>query len=98
MADLSYEKLDAPAVEDMLGTVRGWSVEDGALVKRFSFGSYAAGVMFAAAVGHEADRLNHHPDLHVGFQKVTVSMVTHDVGGGLTPYDFELARRIDAIS
>ena len=95
MSNLSYDKLTPESVAEHLSRLSGWQVEDGALTKLYSFSSYAAGVMFGAAVGRLADALNHHPDLLIGYQKVRVSLVTHDAGGGLTAYDFELARRID---
>lgn len=98
MAGLSYDRLSVERVAEELATVSGWRVENGALTKSFLFDSYAAGVVFANAVAYVADALNHHPDLSVGYKKVTVSMVTHDAGGGLTAYDFELARRIDAVT
>ncbi|MCH8992880.1 MAG: 4a-hydroxytetrahydrobiopterin dehydratase, partial [Acidobacteria bacterium] len=46
---------------------------------------------------HLADELNHHPDLFIGYQRVRVALSTHDAGG-LTAYDFEMARRIQAIA
>jgi 4a-hydroxytetrahydrobiopterin dehydratase len=54
--------------------------------------------VFACAIGHLAEALNHHPDLLVGYGKVRVVLVTHDAGGGLTEYDFELARRIEKLA
>lgn len=98
MSELSYKKLDAEGIASELKTVPGWQVVDGALTREFSFETYASGVVFGVAVAHTADTLNHHPDLMIGYGKVTVSMVTHDADGGLTAYDFELARRIEKIS
>lgn len=93
---LSYDKLTADQIASESTSVPGWTV-DGALTRQFDFVSYKDGLVFAMAVGHIADKLNHHPDLLIGYQKVTVSMVTHDAGGGLTAFDFELARRIDRL-
>ena len=93
---LSYEKLSSEQIAAEAVTVPGWRV-DVALVRDYQFESYKDGLVFAVAVGQIADALNHHPDLLIGYQKVTVSMVTHDAGGGLTAYDFELARRIDRL-
>lgn len=94
---MTYDKLDDAGIARELGTVDGWTIEAGALTKDFGFERYKEGLVFAAAVGFAADELNHHPDLLVGYGKVTVSMVTHDAGGGLTAFDFELARRIDRL-
>ena len=44
----------------------------------------------------EAEDMNHHPDLEISWNKVTVTVTTHSEGG-LTDNDFELARRIDSV-
>ena len=92
--ELAYRKLDDSEATDALATVPGWSIDNGKLTRNFNFESYKDGVVFATAVGHVADKLNHHPDMHIGYGKVSVSVNTHDVGG-LSPYDFELAKRIN---
>jgi len=96
MSHLEYRKLSEADVEAEIALVEGWAIEDDKLTKRFSFKTYKDGLVFALAVGQVADNLNHHPDLEVGYAKVRVAVNTHDVGG-ISPYDFELARRIDAL-
>lgn len=95
--ELSYTRLSPEEIDQQLATVPGWSIEAGALTRTYTFDSYASGVVFGNAVAHVADTLNHHPDLHIGYQRVRVSMITHDAGGGLTSYDFELARRLNTV-
>lgn len=94
--ELAYRKLDESEATNALSSVPGWAIEDGKLTKSFKFENYKDGVVFAAAVGHVADKLNHHPDILIGYAKVSISVNTHDVGG-LSPYDFELAKRIDRL-
>lgn len=94
--ELAYVKLDDVEVRDALRDLSGWVVDHGKLAKSFEFAAYQEGVLFAAAVGVVADHLNHHPDIHIGYRKATISVNTHDVGG-ISPYDFELARRIEAL-
>jgi len=96
MSDLAYVKLSNLEVAARLKTLDGWTVRDGQISKTFAFKSYKDGVVFASAIGYVADKLNHHPDILIGYAKVTVSVNTHDVGG-LSPYDFELARRIEGL-
>lgn len=86
--------LTADQIEARLGN--GWHVSDAKLTKTFEFDSYARGVLFAVAIAHLAERMDHHPDLTISYQRVTVAVNTHDVGG-ISPVDFELARRIDAL-
>ena len=80
---------------DLIETAPG-RYEAHVISKTFSFKTYKDGLVFASAVGFVADKLNHHPDMAVGYAKVSISVNTHDVGG-LSPYDFELARRIDCL-
>lgn len=96
MSKLEYRKMTDEEVRSGLESLAGWSIEGDQIAKQFTFGTYKDGVVFATAVAYLADKLNHHPDLLIGYAKVRVGMNTHDVKG-LSPYDFELARRIDAI-
>ena len=96
MPTLEYRMLDEEELLAGLESLPGWAVEGGEISKAFSFKTYKDGLVFAAAVGHLADRLNHHPDLFVGYGKVRVAVSTHAVKG-LSPFDLELARRIESI-
>ncbi len=96
MSKLEYRKLSESEIAEALGSCVGWAIEDGKLAKCFTFKSYKDGLVFAVAAGQLADQLNHHPDLEVGYAKVRVAVNTHDVDG-ISPYDFELAKRIDTL-
>jgi 4a-hydroxytetrahydrobiopterin dehydratase len=96
MPVLEYRKLSPSEVESELGTIPGWTVADTRIERSFEFERYQEGLVFANAVGYLADKLNHHPDLAVGYGRVIVSVTTHATEG-LSPYDFELARRINSI-
>ncbi len=94
--ELEYRLLTDSEIAEGLAQLSGWSVEDRKIAKRYSFKSYKDGLVFALAVGHVADILDHHPDIEVGYAKVRVAVNTHSVGG-LSPYDLELARRVEAL-
>ena len=94
--ELEYRKLSQDELETELQTVPGWSLENEKLARQFEFKTYKDGLVFGVAVGHVADKLNHHPDLEIGYGTVRVSVSTHDVGG-ISPYDFELARRVEIL-
>jgi len=85
--------LSETQIADGLTGLPGWSFDGKQIVKEFAFDSYASGVMFASAVGQLADRMDHHPDLFIGYRKVKVGLNTHDVNG-VSELDFELAARI----
>jgi len=94
--ELAYIKLDDKQTAEALSERPGWSIVEGKLTRVFTFSTYKDGLDFAVAVGQRADGLNHHPDIYIGYCKVTVAVHTHDVGG-ISPFDFELARQVDAI-
>ncbi len=64
--------------------------------RTFDFKDYYAGIAFVNAVAWIAHREDHHPDLAVGYDKVTVTFSTHSVGG-LSENDFICAAKIDAL-
>lgn len=82
---------------ESLSRLSDWGRDGDRLVKTFKFDSYLAGLAFASAVGVIAEGLNHHPDLAIGWRKVTVSFTTHDAGNKLTEKDFAAAAAIDAL-
>ena len=51
----------------------------------------------ATAIGTVCEGLNHHPDLLIGWRKVTVTLTTHDAGNKISHKDFDAALRIDAL-
>jgi len=75
-----------------------WSTNAGAkkIRRTFAFKDYYAAMAFVNAVAWVAHREDHHPDMAVGYNKVTVTFSTHSVGG-LSENDFICAARIDAL-
>lgn len=65
--------------------------------KRFKFANYMEGIGFVNKVAKLAESEDHHPDLFVGYQKVTVNLITHVIGG-LSENDFIMAAKIDKIT
>lgn len=94
---MERRKLDPKEIETNLASLAGWSNENGQIIKTYTFDTYKSGLVFAVAVGHLADRMDHHPDLFIGYQKVKVGLNTHDLGG-ISTYDFELAKQIESLT
>jgi len=90
--------LSSAAAEDLLKQLTGWTMDTGAkeIRRTFAFKDYYAGIAFVNAVAWIAHREDHHPDMAVGYNKVTVTFSTHSVGG-LSENDFICAARIDAL-
>ena len=90
---LAGEELRSIAAE--LGS--GWRVVDEHhLEKEFRFPDFAEGLSFTNAVGAIAERQGHHPDIHLAWGKVRVTIWTHKIDG-LTRSDFILAAKIDEV-
>jgi 4a-hydroxytetrahydrobiopterin dehydratase len=74
-----------------------WRQAGNEIYRSFTLPSFPAALVFAAAVGHLAERAEHHPDILIQYKKVTLKISTHSAGG-LTEKDFILALEIDAIA
>ena len=75
-----------------------WRVVDRHHLEReFRFRNFADALAFTNRIGAIAERLNHHPDISLGWGRVRVTTWTHDAGG-ITALDFKLAGAIDAIA
>ena len=90
--------LDAEPVARLLAQLgRDWRLIDGArLEKRYRFSSFANALSFVNRVGELAEVEAHHPEIHLAWRSVRVTMWTHAVGG-LTEVDFTLAGRIERL-
>src|SRR5579871_3134087 len=89
--------LSEAQITQQLGKLDGWERDGGTITKTFKLDTYLAGVALASAVGVICEARNHHPDMTIGWRKVTVSFTTHDAGSQLTEADFDAAAAIDAL-
>lgn len=85
--------LSETEIETELFTRPGWVVKDNKLLRRFVFNDFGSAVGFISGLVEPADQLNHHPDIRIVYNQVTVTLFTHDLHG-LTQLDFLLADRI----
>ena len=74
-----------------------WELRDGWLRRSFTTPGWPHTMMLTAAIGLVAEAAWHHPDLNIGYAKVTVKLQTHRVRG-ITNSDIELAGRIDDVA
>jgi 4a-hydroxytetrahydrobiopterin dehydratase len=92
----SVTVLSQDEIERLLRCLDGWTCRDGAIAKSLRFSSYAENMAFVNAVAWIAQRQDHHPDLHVGYDTCRVAYRTH-TAGGITENDFICAAKIDAL-
>ena len=84
-------------IEARLSEHPGWERRGDAIAKTFERGDFVGSVRFLDSVVEPAEAMNHHPDVEISWDKVTVSIATHSEGG-VTAADFELAAKIDALA
>jgi 4a-hydroxytetrahydrobiopterin dehydratase len=73
-----------------------WDWEGPELIKTVELGDFAAALAYVNRVGALAEHRNHHPDILIKWNTVTLRLSTHSAGG-ITELDLELARAIDAL-
>ncbi|QNK80807.1 4a-hydroxytetrahydrobiopterin dehydratase [Nakamurella sp. PAMC28650] len=81
-------------IDDELGGVPRWTRVASEIHGSFRAGSFVGALAFVNAVGALAESAGHHPDIDIRYDRVNLSLSTHDAGG-LTGKDFSLARQID---
>lgn len=80
-----------------VASLPGWTLQDQALAKEFTFGSFREAMGFMVRAAFEAEALDHHPDWTNVYNRVAVRLNTHDAGGRVTAKDVELARRLQRL-
>jgi len=83
-------------VASELAATPDWTVSDGQLIRTVTRKDFRDALLFVNAVGFLAERANHHPDISISWNKVTLTLVTHSEGG-LTSNDFALARQLNEL-
>lgn len=88
------ELLSADEVTTLAADRPEWSVESGAMERTFAFGDFSEAMAFVVRVALAADRIDHHPDIDIRWNKVTLRLSTHSAGG-LTGMDETLSGLAD---
>ena len=84
-------------IQSRLEQLEGWDRDGDALRKEFKFDDFKGSIDFVNRITPVAEEMNHHPDLSISWNTVTVSLSTHSQGG-ITENDFELAKKIDPLA
>jgi len=88
--------LTIPQVRSGLKTIPQWTKRGQTLVRTFQCEGFLQSLDFVRRIGRRAERNQHHPDLAIRFDTVTVTLTTKDAGG-ITEKDFSLARQCDGV-
>ena len=84
-------------IQQALGTLKGWQRQGKAIERIFEFPDFKAAMQFVNKIANAAEQANHHPDIDIRYNKVTLALVSHDAGG-VTQRDVKMARRINEIA
>jgi 4a-hydroxytetrahydrobiopterin dehydratase len=90
-------KLDEAKIILALALIPNWKLQDAAIARTYEFKDFPAAVKFVETVAALAEQAWHHPDIDIRWNKVTLTLTTHDAGG-LTEKDFALAKQFDGLS
>ncbi len=97
MADQTIEKLTDEQIAAGLEKHPDWSEVGGQLQRTFQFPSFSRAIAFVQKIAAYAELVQHHPDLLIRYDRVTLSVSTHDAGG-ITHKDFDLAEQADRLA
>jgi 4a-hydroxytetrahydrobiopterin dehydratase len=79
-----------------LKAVPHWAKRAQTILRTFQFEGFLNSIAFVNRIAKKAQKLNHHPDIDIRFNQVTLKLTTHEEGG-LTGKDFSLARQCDEV-
>jgi 4a-hydroxytetrahydrobiopterin dehydratase len=91
------ELLSDDEISTELASLPGWTRDGSSITRTVTLADFRAAMLYVGAVAYLAEQANHHPDLVIQWNKVTLTLSTHSAGG-LTGADFALAGKINALS
>ena len=91
------QRLSESDIASAMSTVPDWTRDGDSITKTFAFPDFVRAFAWMTAVAIRAEAANHHPDWRNVYQRIEVTLSTHDVGG-LTELDFALAKEMDALA
>lgn len=90
------QKLSEEEIRSRLGGLKGWTIANGKLHREFQCPDFVGAFGKMTRVALVAEAMNHHPEWFNVWNKVTIDLSTHSIGG-ISNLDFELAAKIDQI-
>lgn len=89
-------KLYSAQIKAALAGVLDWKKKNATISRTYQFKDFVAAIKFVNAVAKLAEKAWHHPDIDIRWNKVMLTLTTHDAGG-LTEKDFKLAAKFDRL-
>jgi len=87
-------KLSKKEIQEKLKDLKDWQIKGQAIAKTFTLPSFKEAISFVTKVADLAEAANHHPDMLIQYNKVTLTLSTGSEGG-VTEHDINLAAQIE---
>lgn len=84
-------------VQQGLQQLPGWKRNHNAIERLFQFDRFVQAMEFVNQIAEAAEAVNHHPDILISYNKVTLTLLSHD-SGGVTQRDLKMAARINQMA
>ena len=84
-------------IQQALASLSGWQRNGGAIQRVFRFPDFKLAMQFVNKVADAAEKANHHPDIDIRYNTVTMALISHD-SGGVTNRDVRMAETINKIA
>lgn len=91
------EKLSQDQIDSQLSGVSEWSQLNDSISRTYEFKDFIQSMKFVNQAADAAEKVQHHPDILIRWNKVTLTLSTHDAGG-ITQKDFDFAKQADAMA
>ncbi|MFJ8189253.1 4a-hydroxytetrahydrobiopterin dehydratase [Streptomyces sp. NPDC096094] len=95
---MPVEPLSRKEIEERLAELPGWSLDHGRLSRSYRLASHFAATAMVVHIAQVQEELDHHSDLTLGYDTVSLAVHTHSAGGAVTEKDVELARRVEDLA
>jgi 4a-hydroxytetrahydrobiopterin dehydratase len=84
-------------VQQALQKLPGWKKNGTVIERNFQFTNFVQAMDFVNQIAEAAEAVNHHPDIHISYNKVAMALVSHDAGG-ITQRDIRMAGKINELA
>jgi 4a-hydroxytetrahydrobiopterin dehydratase len=89
--------LNKDEILEKLKEISGWKYASDKISKTFIFSSFKNAVAMVNDLQPFCDEIDHHPDIHIYYKKITFDLQRHDIGEKVTERDFTVAKEIEKI-
>jgi 4a-hydroxytetrahydrobiopterin dehydratase len=93
----SFKTLTDEEIQQRLKELSGWKYADNLLTKEFTFKNFMEAVLFVNSLSPLLEKINHHPDIHIYYNKIIFDLQTHKAGDKVTDLDFTVAEEIERL-